>query len=108
MTAVSRPKKFPRLFHRGNGSSLSLRRRRLGKHSTSHFVRIGFRSAHDDFPEVSVLFHERRHEFIKESEYIVADQHLAVALRTGSDADGGNLQPGSHFFGDQIRNGVEH
>ena len=106
MAAVSRPKKFPRLFHFGNGSGRSPRCRRFWKHSTPHFVRKGFRGTHDDL-KMSVLFHEQRNEFIKQAKNIIADQHLAVALRTGSDADGGNLQPGSHFFGDQIRNGVE-
>jgi len=63
--------------------------RRFWKHSPAHFVRKGFRGTHDDFSRLCILFDEWRHEFIKESENIVADQHLAVALETGSDAVGG-------------------
>ena len=106
MAALSRPKKFPRLFHFGNGSGRSPRCRRFWKHSTPHFVRKGFRGTHDDL-KMSVLFHEQPHEFIKEARNIIANQHLAVALRTGSDADGWESSAGKSLLGDQIRNGVE-
>jgi hypothetical protein len=52
---------------------------RLGKQFTPDFVRTGLRSAHDDLSEVSVLLHERGHEFVKKSEYIGAGQHLGLA-----------------------------
>ena len=40
--------------------------------------------------EVSVRLNEFRHKVIEETEKIIEDQHLTVAVRTGADADGGN------------------
>ena len=55
-------------------------------------------------PKLCILLRERRHEGIKESENVVADQHLAVAMRSRPYADCGNAQPGSHSLGNRIRN----
>jgi len=40
--------------------------------------------------EVSVRLNEFRHKVIEETEKIIENQHLTVAVRTGADADGGN------------------
>src|SRR4029450_6461129 len=40
----------------------------------------------DRFPKLGVLFHEWRHG-VEKPEHVVTDQHLAVAVRSGPDAD---------------------
>src|SRR4029079_13962420 len=56
--------------------------------------------------KVSVWSHKLGHKIIEESEEIIEDQHLTVAVRTRADADGGNR----HGFGDGLsqlrRNGL--
>jgi type IV secretory pathway VirB4 component len=84
------------------------RRRGLWKHTLAHVVRKILRSTEDQFPELCVLFHERRHERIEESENIVTDQHLTVAVRPRPDTNRGNLQPGSHSVGNRIWNRLEY
>src|SRR5277367_4287910 len=74
----------------------------------THVVRIMFCGTQDHFTELSVLFHERWHERIKESENVVTDKHLTVAMRPGANADRRNLQPGSDCLGNSIRNRLEH
>src|SRR5262245_26842373 len=85
-----------------NGSASS--RRRLWKYPLPYLVRVILRGSTHQFSKLGILLHERRHEPVKETENIVTDQHLAVAVRSSPDADRGNLQPASHGFGNGIRN----
>jgi hypothetical protein len=55
----------------------------LWKYTLAHIVRVIFCGTQDHFPELRVLFYKRRHEPIKEAENVVANQHLAVAVRAG-------------------------
>src|SRR6185369_5908732 len=58
--------------------------------------------------EMRVWSHELGHKIIEESEEIIEDQHLTVAVRTRADADGGNR----HGIGDGLsqlrRNGLKN
>jgi len=58
----------------------------------AHVVRVILRSAHDHLAELRVLFGKGRRESVEESENVVADQHLAIAVQSGTDAYGRNLQ----------------
>ena len=84
------------------------RRGRLWKYALTHVVRKISSSIEDHFPELCVLFHEGRDKLVKESENVVADQHLAVAMRSRADANRGNFQPGSQLCGNRIRNRFEN
>src|SRR5438105_9346977 len=50
------------------------------------------RCGQDLFGKLRILLRERWNRTVGESEDIVGDQHLSVALRTGANADGGNFQ----------------
>src|SRR6266699_6906675 len=45
---------------------------------------------------------------MKESENVVTDQHLAIAMRARTDADRGNPQPRSHDLRDRIGNTLNY
>src|SRR4051794_30813823 len=92
----------------GKNRSAVTPRRRLRIHTLAHVGRILLRGAEDRFAESRVLFHERWHEGIKESEHVITDQHLTVAVRSRPDADRGNLQPTRYRLGDGIRNRLEY
>ncbi len=62
----------------------------------------------DLLPDLGVLFRERRHERIKQSKNVIADEDLAIAMRSRSDADRGNPQPGSHDLRDRIGNTLNY
>src|SRR5216117_1775976 len=91
-----------------NGRAVVPRRGSLWKRALTHFVRIIPRRAEDQLPELRVLLHEWRHEPVEESKNVVADKHLAVAMRSRPDADGGNLQARSYLPGYRIGNCFEH
>src|SRR5262249_14587934 len=93
--------------HSKNRSAVTPRRR-LWIRTLAHVARILLRGAEDRFAKLRVLFHERRHECIKESEHVVTDQHLTVAVRSCPNTDRGNPQPGSDRLGDGIRNRFEY
>src|SRR5262249_10911802 len=74
------------------GSSLAPRRPGLRIHALAHVLRIMRRGIQDRCPELRVLLHERGQERVEESEHVVADQNLAVAVRARADADRGDFQ----------------
>src|SRR5438874_4973976 len=73
-----------------------LRRRGLRIYSSAHFRREISRGAQDRLAELPILLHELRHECVEEAEHIVADEDLAIAVRTGANSDRGNFQSRSH------------
>src|SRR5437762_6657849 len=85
------------------GSAIPLRVRGMGIHTFAHVVGIVPGSIKDQFPELCILPHEFRYECVEQSEHVVADQHLAVAVWPRSDADRGNLQPTGHGLRHGIR-----
>src|SRR5258706_10916675 len=97
------PKSLTPSFQDKNRSMVKPGHSRLWKYALAHVVRVIPGSTHDFFSEVRVLFYERRHEGVEESENVIADQDLAVAVRSRPNADRRNLQPRSHHFGDSIR-----
>ena len=58
--------------------------------------------------QVRVLFDERRHEAIEESEHVRADEHLPVAGGSGADADRRDAEPGCDGRGEIGRDRFEH
>jgi hypothetical protein len=55
-----------------------------------------------------VLFHERRHELVEQSEHVVTHEHLSVAVRPRSDADGGDSNMCRGGSGNVGRDGFQH
>ena len=76
-------------------------------HSVAHVVRIVSCGIQDQISKLRVLFHERRHKRVEESEGVIADQHLAITIRSRADADRRNTQPGSYGLGDGIWNRLD-
>ena len=62
--------------------------------------RVGF--------EVRVRFDELGHELIEEAQQVVEDQHLAVAGRAGTDADGRDRQRLRDLLRQLGRHGLQH
>src|SRR6266568_3640578 len=62
----------------------------------------------DLLPDLGILFRERRHERIKQSKNVIADEDLAIAMRACADADGWNFQAGSYRLRDGLGNRLEH
>src|SRR5712672_956 len=73
----------------------------------SNVICIGFRCADDQFPKVRVLFHKRWHKVIKDSQHIVADEDLAVAVWSSTDADGRYLESIRYSMCNIVRNRFE-
>src|SRR5437588_6680441 len=65
---------------------------RSGEGAVSHVLVELLRGGFDGFSQFGVLAHELRDVVGIESEHILDDEHLGVAVRTGADADGGNRQ----------------
>ena len=65
------------------------------------------RRVDDDLGEVGVFLRERRH-LVVQAEQIGADEHLAVAIRTGADADGRHVERRGDLRGELRGNRFEH
>src|SRR5215813_7094917 len=59
-----------------------------GKPATADVLGVRARRLNHQVSEVSILFYERRHQFVIQAESIVANEHLTVAERTSSNANG--------------------
>src|SRR5215510_7381836 len=59
------------------------------------------------FSEVRVLLYEWWNLF-RETQRVITNQHLTIALRSGADSDGGNLHGTRDTAGQIRRNGLEH
>ena len=55
-----------------------------------------------------VLLHEGRNEAVEQAQHVVAHEHLAVAMRTGADADRRNVERGARRLRDLFGNRLEH
>src|SRR5438477_4127066 len=84
------------------GSAIPPRGRGLRIHTFAHVVGIVPGSIRDQFPELYILPHEFRYESVEQPKHVVANQYLAVAVRTRTDTDRGDLQPTRHG----LRNGI--
>ena len=72
--------------------------------AATHFIDVVFRCTTDRFTELRILFHEGRNKRVKQPEHVITDQHLPVAVWTGTDADRWDFQSGSYGFGNIVRN----
>src|SRR5436190_7746246 len=66
------------------------------------------RGGENQFRQLRVLLREWRDRAVGQTEGIIADQDLAVALRSGPDADGWNFQTGCDLRGEVVWYGFEH
>src|SRR5207253_6434480 len=94
-------------FSNEGRSAIPPRGRRLRIHTFAHVVGIVPGSIKDQFPELCILPHEFRYESVEQSKQVVADQHLAVAVRPRTDTDRGNLQPTRHGLRHDIRDRLD-
>ena len=76
-------------FHSGTDAPADPRDRVLGrrKRPAAHFVNICSRRFRHCGSQVRIPFHETRHKILKQSERIVADQDLSVAMRSRANSD---------------------
>lgn len=80
----------------------------FGVYSAAYFIREGFRRSNNFAAQSGVPLHEGRDNSVIQSEDIVADQNLAIAMRTSADADRWDAQPGGHGIRDGVGNGLEY
>src|SRR4051812_36978959 len=87
------------VFEDWNRWVLLLVAHRTGKSTIAHIDRIFPYGAVDRFTNLRVLLHERRRRLVVDSQHVVADQDLTVAMRSGTNADRWNGQSLGHFSG---------
>ena len=75
--------------------------------AATHFMDVVFLCTADRFTELRIFFHEGSNKCIKQPEHVITDQHLAITVRTGTDADRWDFQSGSYGFGNFSGNRFE-
>src|SRR4051812_37834478 len=65
-----------------------------------HVVGVGAGGVEEDAVQVGVLLDERGHPAGAQAERVLPDEHLAVGLVAGPDADGGDAELAGHLAGD--------
>ena len=74
----------------------------------AHVFGICSSSGHGQLAQFRIAPHELRHGIDREPQHVIRDQHLAVAMRTGANADGRNPQIGGDELRHGLRNGFQH
>jgi len=69
---------------------------------------IGFEGLLDLLVELGVLLDEARREAVEQTQQVVCDQHLPIAIHPAADADGGHLQPFRDQSSELRRDGLQH
>src|SRR5580658_1832182 len=86
-----------------------MERFRVGwKAAVAHIVAICFRGARNLGAEIGILPREFRLVTNGETDQIVEHENLPIAIGSGADADGGNVELVSNAGGDFTRNGFQH
>src|SRR5262245_56766205 len=75
----------------------------LGKPSGADIIYSSLGAIDDLFRGVRILLDEWRHRTVVETQRVVADEHLAVAVWSGADADRRNAQAFGNLFCDVVR-----
>ncbi len=78
-----------------------------GKTAGTHVGGVGLGGGYGLLAQIGIEPNEGGHAILGEAEHIVTDQHLAIAMRTCADADGGDVQVGRDGFGDGGGNGLQ-
>src|SRR5262245_38336972 len=67
--------------------------RRGWKHTATHIVRVGADRLAGGGPQVGIALREARRHPLAQTEHVVQDEDLPIAMDTGTDTDGRNAEP---------------
>src|SRR6185437_16200689 len=78
------------------------------KSAAAHFLRVAFQRITDRVTRLGVAFYEGRRKAAEQADDVVEHQHLAVAVRAGADADGGDTDAARDELRELRRHELEH
>ena len=79
-----------------------------GKRALSHLAAVAVYRLGSHMPDIGIPLHEFRCEVAEQTQHIVGDEHLAVAIGTRADADGGDIDLARHARPQGRRYAFEH